>query len=80
MVTYWESKVFAFGEEEAFGPITAASVCSGDDVALRKGGLRLLPKKASGDRGVIVIDRSRFDQRPSGRKNMVRMLVWIFMC
>ena len=72
MVTYWESKISVFGETRGFGPITAEDVAAGDNTALLKGGARLLPKRASGDRGIIVIDRSRFDQRPASRTSMVR--------
>lgn len=74
MVAYWKSKVELFGPERAFHPITTHDLIElGGDEALKKGGIRCLPEKDASGRGILVIDRTRFDQRISSRMNMVRL-------
>jgi hypothetical protein len=74
MVTYWKSKVELFGPDRAFHTITTRDLIElGGEEALKKGGIRCLPEKDASGRGIVVIDRTRFDQRISSRMHMVRI-------
>jgi hypothetical protein len=62
-----------FGPERAFDTITTRDLIElGGEDALKKGGIRCLPEKDASGRGIVVIDRTRFDQRISSRMHMVR--------
>jgi hypothetical protein len=72
MGCYWDKKVELFGQERAFRPLTLAEFDDEDSEALRLGGTRYLPIKDEAGRGLILVDKSRFDLRASHRKSMVR--------
>jgi hypothetical protein len=70
MVAHWEAKVSIFGEA-AFGRIAVDGMPEEDNEALMSGGICFLPEKDKNGRGVLVIDRSNFDQRITHRQSMV---------
>jgi hypothetical protein len=72
MGCYWDKKVELFGEDRAFRPLTLADFDDEDSEALRLGGTRYLPIKDAAGRGLIFVDKSRYDLRASHRKSMVR--------
>jgi len=79
MVKYWSEKFKLWGEERAYraNPITINDFDETDLIALEKGGVRSLPSKDKSKRRLIIIDKTRFDQRQSHRESMVRK---IFSC
>jgi len=77
LVAYWRAKVDVFSIEHAFRPITLADfVDDNDQHALQMGGIRCLPVKDEAGRAIILIDRTRFDQRVENRKSMVSRYIF----
>ena len=72
MALHWEAKVSIFGEDRAFRRITLADIPVEDEDAFRLGGVCALPERDGKGRGILLVDRSHFDQRTTHRKSMVR--------
>jgi len=80
MVKYWSEKFKLWGEERAYraNPITINDFDETDLIALEKGGVRSLPSKDKSKRRLIIIDKTRFDQRQSHRESMLRLLWYMY--
>ena len=74
MGTYWYKKVELFGQDRAFRKLSLADFDEDDGDALRLGGTRLFPVKDNPGRGLIYVDKSRYEPRTTHRKSMVRFL------
>jgi hypothetical protein len=72
MGTYWDKKVELFGPDRAFRRLTLADFDEEDAVALRQGGTQFFPVKDHAGRGLIYVDKSRYEHRATHRKSMVR--------
>lgn len=71
MATYWDARVQVWGPEVAFRRIGLGEFEPEDQIALELGGIRFLPSLDNAGRGIIVVDRTRFDQRVERRSSMV---------
>jgi hypothetical protein len=74
LVAYWETKLRVWGEDRAFHRLVLDDFTEEDQCALELGGIRCLPGRDKAGRAIVVIDRTRFDQRQSHRQSMVRKL------
>jgi hypothetical protein len=74
MGTYWDKKVELFGQDRAFRRLTLADFDDDDGEALRLGGTRCFPVKDNAGRGLIYVDKSRYEPRTTHRKSMVRFI------
>lgn len=69
---YWDKKVEIWGPARAFHRLSILDFEETDRIALERGGVRVLPARDKGGRAIIVIDKTRFDQRITHRRSMVR--------
>jgi hypothetical protein len=72
LVAYWDAKVRVWGEDHAFHHLVLDDFTEEDQRALELGGIRFLPERDESGRGIVIADRTRFDQRQSHRQSMVR--------
>ena len=75
LVNYWEKRMFFFGSEKAFLPLTQAGMFAGNDEGLALGFATLLPGiKGPGGRAVVLADPSKNDSSKATRIQMAQQL------
>jgi len=73
LIKYWDKRIFIFGEEKAFLPLTLEGALRDDEVALERGFSRLVPgAKDPMGRSIVFLDPSRLDRSKYERNSMVR--------
>jgi len=75
-IQYWDRKVELFGVDKAFRKLSIHDLCPEDNAALMLGGLRWFPILDETGR-IFFSFRRYWDNRPSHKESMLRLLWWM---
>mmetsp|Transcript_5051 Transcript_5051/g.14498 ORF Transcript_5051/g.14498 Transcript_5051/m.14498 type:complete len:207 (+) Transcript_5051:107-727(+) len=79
MARYWKRRVFIFGEDKAFLPLTISEALKDDEIGLEMGFFRVIPNvKDPSGRAVMFGDPSRL-KNPSNNRMTIQRAIWYVM-
>ena len=76
LIDYWDCKLYLFGEDKCFLPLTLNCALKDDLSALSSGVIRILPTKDKFDRAMLLISPMSLDYSRYTRESMVSRSSW----
>ena len=77
VVKYWEEKQKLFGPQKAFRRLTIHDLEPKDVETLREGGIRMLPGRDASGRGLLYIDRTKWNRDRESMVSSPCIVPWV---
>jgi hypothetical protein len=77
VVKYWEEKLKLFGPRKAFRRLTIHDLEPKDVETLREGGIRMLPGRDASGRGLLYIDRTKWNRDRDSMVSSPCIVPWV---